>query len=144
MAKIRVGQLAKELHLKVGDLIALLRTQGVDARTNLSMVEEAVADRVRATRPQQPPAAPAASPAKAVTMASKAPATAGVSSRRTLKAPAGAAQLRAPAEKAEPSRPRPLARPASAANPPAAAHPLARVAPRPSAPAGPATRPTTP
>src|SRR6267143_304719 len=49
MAKIRVGQLAKELNLQVGNVLARLRELGAEVKTNLSTVEEEVAGRLRAS-----------------------------------------------------------------------------------------------
>ena len=71
MAKIRVGQLAKEMNLKVPEVLARLRELGVEAKTNLSTVEEDVAARLRgspasaaeAATPRKAAAKPAASPA---------------------------------------------------------------------------------
>jgi translation initiation factor IF-2 len=48
MGKIRVGQLAKDLGLKVTEAIAQLRKLGVEAKTNLSMIDEQAAARLRA------------------------------------------------------------------------------------------------
>src|SRR5256885_14072733 len=48
MPKIRVGQLAKELNLKVGDVLARLRQLGAEVKSNLSTVEDEVAARLRA------------------------------------------------------------------------------------------------
>jgi len=48
MAKIRVGDLAKELNLKSGEVLARLRVLGAAVKTNLSTVEEEVAQRLRA------------------------------------------------------------------------------------------------
>src|SRR5882762_8443731 len=47
MTKIRVGQLAKELNLKVGEVLARLRELGAEVKSNLSTVEEDVATRLR-------------------------------------------------------------------------------------------------
>src|SRR6266446_651724 len=47
MPKIRVGQLVKELNLKAGDVIELLRKMGAEVKNNLSTVAEAFAVRVR-------------------------------------------------------------------------------------------------
>src|SRR5262249_37084324 len=64
MAKIRVGQLAKELDLKVGQLLEKLRELGVEAKSNLSTVEDDVASRLRAGAPaaNRPAADKAGSP----------------------------------------------------------------------------------
>src|SRR5258706_15518750 len=47
MGKVRIGQLAKELNLKAADLMARLKEMGVEAKSNLSSVEDDVAARVR-------------------------------------------------------------------------------------------------
>src|SRR5258705_3989289 len=47
MAKIRVGQLAKELNLKVSDVMARLRELGAEVKSNLSTVEDELAARLR-------------------------------------------------------------------------------------------------
>ena len=47
MAKIRVGDLAKELNLKSGEVLARLREMGAAVKTNLSTVEEDLARRLR-------------------------------------------------------------------------------------------------
>jgi len=47
MAKIRVGDLAKELNLKSGEVLARLREMGAAVKTNLSTVEEDLAHRLR-------------------------------------------------------------------------------------------------
>ena len=52
MAKIRVGQLAKELNLKVGDAIDQLRKLGVEVKTNLSTVDDEAVGRLRASLPR--------------------------------------------------------------------------------------------
>ena len=52
MAKIRVGQLAKELNLKVPDVVARLREIGIESKTNLSTVDDEAADRLRASAPR--------------------------------------------------------------------------------------------
>src|SRR5882672_11533016 len=51
MAKIRVGQLAKELNLKVADLLARLRELGAEVKSNLSTVDDEVAARLRSAAP---------------------------------------------------------------------------------------------
>src|SRR5439155_1246240 len=51
MAKIRVGQLAKELNLKVADLLARLHELGAEAKSNLSTVDDEVAARLRSSAP---------------------------------------------------------------------------------------------
>src|SRR6267142_1958127 len=51
MAKIRVGQLAKELNLKVADLLARLHELGAEAKSNLSTVDDEVAARLRSAAP---------------------------------------------------------------------------------------------
>ena len=48
MGKVRVGQLAKELNIKVPEAIARLKAIGIDAKSNLSTIEEVVAARLRA------------------------------------------------------------------------------------------------
>src|SRR5258706_9807970 len=67
MAKIRVGQLAKEMNLKVPEVLARLREMGVEAKTNLSTVEDEVAGRLRgSTAPAAAKPADGATPKKAV------------------------------------------------------------------------------
>src|SRR3989442_12524883 len=51
MAKIRVGQLAKELNLKVAELLARLRELGAEVKSNLSTVDDEVAARLRSAAP---------------------------------------------------------------------------------------------
>src|SRR5437667_1973594 len=53
MAKTRVGQLAKELNLKVADLLARLREMGVEVKSNLSTVDDEVAARLRSAAPSE-------------------------------------------------------------------------------------------
>src|SRR5206468_12143704 len=53
MAKIRVGQLAKQLNLKTGEVLERLRALGVEVKTNLSTVEEDIAARLKAAAPIQ-------------------------------------------------------------------------------------------
>src|SRR5262245_42487372 len=64
MAKIRVGQLAKELNLKVGDLLIRLRQMGVEVKSNLSTVEDDGESRAAPAGPV-PGAVAAKPPAKA-------------------------------------------------------------------------------
>src|SRR5713101_5804858 len=85
MAKIRVGQLAKELNLKVPDVVARLREIGIEAKTNLSTVEDEAADRLRASAPRT-----VGGPAGHAPSISK-----GAKSSKTVKAP-----------RSEPARPR--------------------------------------
>ena len=47
MAKIRIGVLAKELNLKVGDAVARLRELGVTVKSNLSSIDEKDVARLR-------------------------------------------------------------------------------------------------
>ena len=47
MGKVRVGQIAKELNIKVTEAVKRLRELGIDAKSNLSTVEEVVANRLR-------------------------------------------------------------------------------------------------
>jgi translation initiation factor IF-2 len=47
MGKVRVGQIAKELNIKVTDAITRLKELGIDAKSNLSTIEEVVANRLR-------------------------------------------------------------------------------------------------
>jgi len=47
MGKVRVGQLAKELNIKVTDAVKRLKELGIDAKSNLSTVEDVVANRLR-------------------------------------------------------------------------------------------------
>src|SRR5437899_2527170 len=51
MAKIRVGQLAKQLDLKVADLLVRLRELGAEVKSNLSTVDDEVAARLRSAAP---------------------------------------------------------------------------------------------
>jgi translation initiation factor IF-2 len=85
MPKIRVGQLAKELNLKTGDVIELLRKLGADVKNNLSTVDDEVARRARESAPSAGTAPPAARKPKAG--APKPPATA----IPTVKTPAATA-----------------------------------------------------
>jgi translation initiation factor IF-2 len=48
MGKVRIGQLAKELNIKVTDAMARLKELGIEAKSNLSTVEDVVANRLRA------------------------------------------------------------------------------------------------
>ena len=68
MAKIRVGQLAKELNLKVGDLLTRLHQMGVEAKSNLSTVDDEIAARVRSAGPliAEPSSTNTKAPAKSV------------------------------------------------------------------------------
>ncbi len=52
MAKIRVGQLAKELNIKVAEAIDLLSKIGVEVKTNLSTVDDEAAARLRSSLPR--------------------------------------------------------------------------------------------
>src|SRR3990167_828677 len=96
MAKIRVGQLAKELNLKVPEVLARLRELGAEAKTNLSTVEDEVAGRLRASIPAagQKPAEGAAARtgagrrSAAPTAASGATAPRAVSKPQTVSRPA--------------------------------------------------------
>jgi hypothetical protein len=47
MGKVRVGQIAKELNIKVTEAISRLKELGIDAKSNLSTIEEVVANRLR-------------------------------------------------------------------------------------------------
>jgi len=47
MGKVRVGQIAKELNIKVTEAIVRLKELGIDAKSNLSTIEEVVATRLR-------------------------------------------------------------------------------------------------
>jgi len=47
MGKVRVGQIAKELNIKVTEAIVRLKELGIDAKSNLSTIEEVVANRLR-------------------------------------------------------------------------------------------------
>ena len=90
MAKIRVGQLAKELNLKVPEVLARLRDLGAEAKTNLSTVEDEVAGRLRASVPAEGTAARTGAgklPA-ATTAASGATAPRAVSKPQTVSRPA--------------------------------------------------------
>src|SRR5881397_591415 len=95
MAKIRVGQLAKELNLKVGDLLTRLHQMGVEAKTNLSTVDDEIAAKVRSAGPSiaEPAAAKpkAKAPAKtvvtAVSEAAKTPLAKPASSSATVTPP---------------------------------------------------------
>ncbi len=118
MPKIRVGQLAKELNLKVAELVDRLRGFGVEVKSNLSTIDEATVERVRGSLS----AAPAATATKATKPIGAAP----------LKTPAGPAPKAAPrAATAPPPTPpaqaKPVARPATAASPGTvrAPHPVA-------------------
>jgi len=65
MAKIRVGQLAKELNLKAAEVLSRLRELGAEVKTNLSTVDEEVAARLKAAvaGPVKKPAEAAGKPA---------------------------------------------------------------------------------
>ena len=157
MAKIRVGQLAKELNLKVGEVLARLRDLGAEVKSNLSTVDEEMAVRLRsaASSPEKRPAealkaaSPAGSPAAggratlksarpkdqpATPAATAAPATPKVTSTASHATPQTAA-VRTPAVKATAAPVRPAPKPVPTA-------PAARpAAPARTVPIGPA-RPT--
>jgi translation initiation factor IF-2 len=63
MGKVRVGQIAKELNIKVTDAITRLKELGIDAKSNLSTIEEVVANRLRSEFGAARTAAKAAQPA---------------------------------------------------------------------------------
>src|SRR5438093_792308 len=72
MAKVRVGQLAKEMNLKVSDLLARLRELGAEVKSNLSTVDDEIAARVRSAVPsseKHTPEIPKGAPARSVTAA---------------------------------------------------------------------------
>jgi len=123
MAKIRVGQLAKELNLKVPEVLARLRELGVEAKTNLSTVEDDVAARLRGST-----ASPAAAPAE------------GSTPRKAVAKPAAPPVAGPGAPAARPaSKPQTIARPAAA---PATAAPASPTAAKP--PVAPSTNPARP
>ena len=62
MGKVRVGQIAKELNIKVTDAITRLKELGIDAKSNLSTIEEVVANRLRSEFGASRSAAKAAQP----------------------------------------------------------------------------------
>src|SRR2546426_175161 len=114
MAKIRVGQLAKELNLKVGEVLARLRDLGAEVKSNLSTVDEEMAVRLRSAAPS-----PEKRPAEALKTASPAgsPAAGG---RATLKSARPKDQPATPAATAAPATPK-VTSTASHATPQAAA-----------------------
>jgi len=135
--KVRIFELAKELGMTSKELIALFGRLGLEAKNQLSVVDDKIADLLRAQL-------------KAKTAAAK-PAPAPVPAPKPIKpqapAPAAAAPPPPPPPEAVPSlKPVPARRPAAAAAPAAAAEsaPPARgpaakpAAPRPAAPAAPA------
>jgi translation initiation factor IF-2 len=63
MGKVRVGQISKELNIKVTDAITRLKELGIDAKSNLSTIEEVVANRLRSEFGAARSAARAAQPA---------------------------------------------------------------------------------
>jgi translation initiation factor IF-2 len=63
MGKVRVGQIAKELNIKVTEAIVRLKELGIDAKSNLSTIEEVVANRLRTEFGAARTAAKAAQPA---------------------------------------------------------------------------------
>ncbi|HEV8201226.1 MAG TPA: translation initiation factor IF-2 [Candidatus Polarisedimenticolia bacterium] len=63
MGKVRVGQIAKELNIKVTEAISRLKELGIDAKSNLSTIEEVVANRLRSEFGAARTAAKAAQPA---------------------------------------------------------------------------------
>jgi translation initiation factor IF-2 len=159
MAKIRVGQLAKELNLKVSEILARLHDLGVEAKTNLSTVEDEMAGRLRASMPPAAPKPAEAVMPKKVAAKPAAPHGAGAGDpamRSVPKPPVKARPAAAPVNTAAakssvtPSAalPRPSAAqvttPAGSKTPPSAAgrisgpprHPATAVPARPQAPAG--------
>src|SRR5712692_1029050 len=105
MPKIRVGQLAKELNLKVAELVDRLRGLGVEVKSNLSTIDEATVERVRGS-------APAAAATKAVKPIPAAP-----SKTPARPAPRAAARAVTAALPTPPVQAKPAARPATAASP---------------------------
>jgi len=51
MGKIRVGQLAKELNLKVAEVLVRLRELGAEVKSNLSTVDDETAARLSSAAP---------------------------------------------------------------------------------------------
>src|SRR6266702_4241630 len=144
MAKIRVSELAKELNLKSGEVLARLRELGAAVKTNLSSVEEEVAGRLRAAlaglekKPAEGPAKIAGARPSTVTgklSAAKQPGMPPLSTHASAAQPAGATAAKTPATGALPSRPAPL---------PTAPPPRTTLSPAVKPAASSATRPTTP
>src|SRR3989442_2145080 len=117
MAKIRVGQLAKELNLKVGEVLARLRELGAEVKSNLSTVEDEVADHLRSAAPSSEKR-PAEAPKGA-------PPTGGA-------AAGGRATLKAPLRRQQPATQG--VTPAPAASPPKGTSAISHVTPQGSAP----------
>ncbi len=139
MSKIRVGQLAKELKLKVPQVIAMLTSLGVEAKTNLSTIEAEAAQKVRTMSPATPaeksaakaakPLAPRKTPAKTAARKAGKESPAAKTPAAPVAAKPSAAAPRAPV----PARP---AAPTGPSTPPghSAKSPTAGAAPRPGAP----------
>jgi translation initiation factor IF-2 len=100
MARIRVGQLAKELNIKVSEAVARLRQLGAEVKSNLSTVDEETAARLRSGAAPLP-AAPA-KPAKSAATRSSMPAGGAV-----RPAAAGTAARKPAAQTAPPKTPSP-------------------------------------
>src|SRR6185295_9049689 len=136
MAKIRVGQLAKELNLKVGDVLARLRELGAEVKSNLSTVEDELAARLRS-------APEAKGPVSAVVPETAAQSTAKAAPRKQATGHGGQVPATAPPKTvATPPRATsqmPTLRGPVVKTPPATAKP----APRPAVP-GAAQRPSIP
>ena len=145
MAKIRVGQVAKELGIKVADALALLKKVGVEAKSNLSTVDEEVVGRLRpiiGSAPGAPPpsAAHAATPKAAVAArGGPAAAKAKIAAPTVRPAPSVAPAARA-GSAAAPTAPKPPAVPAQAPPPKAVLRP-GTVPPKPHQAPTAATRP---
>src|SRR2546422_460279 len=138
MAKIRVGQLAKELNLKVGEVLARLRDLGAEVKSNLSTVDEEMAVRLRSAA-----SSPEKRPAEALKAASPAgsPAAGGLPPRPTQRVRRPRPPTTAPAKPGVLSTPQ---RPQVATGPPRPGIIRGAVSPpsRPVSPALPTTRPT--
>jgi translation initiation factor IF-2 len=116
--KVRIFELAKELNMASKDLIALFGRLGLEAKSQLSVVEPKVADLLRAQlkAPAKPAAAKAAAPApaQAVAAAPAAPA-APVAEAPVAAAPVAAVAAVAAAEPAPAPALKPVAAPKKAA-----------------------------
>src|SRR5262245_33277206 len=136
MAKIRVGQLAKELKLKGSEVLARLRELGAEVKSNLSTVEEELAGQMRASLGARG-STPAAVPEVGVKSTAKAAPHKTVTSH-------GGQSAAVPSPKGAPTLPRVTPQTQAArgavAKPPAA---TAKPTPRPAVP-GTAQRPSIP
>src|SRR2546426_5302786 len=117
MAKIRVGDLAKELNLKSGEVLTRLREMGAAVKTNLSTVEEDLARRLRSAltgvekKPVEPTAKSAGARPSTVTgkaLATKQASRPPLAHHSSASQPTGTAAVKTPATGTLPPRPAPL------------------------------------